>query len=131
MLLSIGVMEERNKGFFCFASFYDSMVDIMKTDKELALKYIKAVMEYGLYGKYDDSDTMVKALMNPVVITLDNSQKRQERNKENGSKGGAKRKFDHDEIRRLVREGLDDLEVANIIGCSVKTVQRAKNESAF
>ena len=64
------------------------MVDIMKTDKELALKYIKAVMEYGLYGKYDDSDTMVKALMNPVVITLDNSQKRQERNKENGSKGG-------------------------------------------
>ena len=62
-------MEERNKGFFCFASFYDT---IMKTDKELALKYIKAVMEYGLY---DDSDAMVKALMNPVVIILKRDKK--------------------------------------------------------
>ena len=128
MLLSIGVMEERNKGFFCFASFYDSMVDLMETDKDLALKYIKAVMEYGLYGEYDDSDNVVNALMNPVVIAIDNAGKRQEKNKIDGSKGGAKRKYNYEEVWRLADSGLKNTEIAELIGCNPRTVTRIKKE---
>lgn len=123
-------MEERNKGFFCFASFYDSMVDLMETDKDLALKYIKAVMEYGLYGEYDDSDNVVNALMNPVVIAIDNAGKRQEKNKIDGSRGGAKRKYDYEEVWRLVDSGLKNSEIARKIGCNPKTVKRIKDERA-
>lgn len=121
--------EERAKGFFCFASFYDSMVDLMKSDEHLALMYIKAVMEYGLYGDYDDdSNNVINALMKPVIIAIDNAGKRQEKNKMDGSKGGRKPKYDYEEVWRLADSGLKNSEIAKKIGCDPKTVKRIKDK---
>lgn len=44
---------------------------------------------------------------------------------------GAKRKFDRERIRKLLRDGVPIDVVAERIGCSRKTVQRARREGGM
>ena len=85
--------EERAKGFYCFGTVYDTMKELAQTDEHLAFKFITAAMEYGLYGEYDESDTIINALMQPVIFGIDNVDKRREKNIEDGQKAEEKERM--------------------------------------
>jgi IS30 family transposase len=44
---------------------------------------------------------------------------------------GAKRKFDRERIRKLLRDGVPGNVVAERMGCARKTVQRARREGGM
>lgn len=117
--------EERAKGFYCFGTVYDTMKELVQTDEHLAFKFITAVMEYGLYGEYDESDTIINALMQPVIFGIDNVDKRREKNIEDGQKGGRKRKNDDKVVWEMIDSGKTKEEVAKELKCSVRTIQRS------
>lgn len=51
------------ESFVWYGSFYDTMINAEQIGKDVAYNFAKAVMEYGLYGEYDESDAVVNALM--------------------------------------------------------------------
>lgn len=118
-------MEERNKGFWCFGTVYDTMIELAQKDEHLAFKFIKAAMEYGLYGEYDESDAVINALMQQVIFGIDNVDKRREKNVEDGKKGGRKRKNEDEVVWAMIDSGKTKEEVACELKCSVRTIQRA------
>lgn len=118
-------MEERNKGFYCFGTIYDSMVELARKDEHLALSYIKAVMEYGLYGEYEEGDPVIDALMSQAMFGIDNVAQRREKNIQDGSKGGRKKKNEDAVVWSLIDSGKTKEEVATELHCSVRTIQRA------
>lgn len=118
-------MEERSKGFYCFGTVYDTMNELAQKDEHLAFQYMRAVMEYGLYGEYDESDPIINGLMQPVMFAIDNVDKRREKNIEDGTKGGRKKKNDDEVIWKMLDDGKTKEEIAKELKCSVRTIQRA------
>lgn len=101
------------------------MKDLEQVSIEQAYKYIKAVLEYGLYGEYDTSDPVVNALMSHSRFGIDSVEERRERNVEDGRRGGRKKTFADEDIYKLLDEGKSKKEVAIIMKCSDRTVERA------
>lgn len=119
--------EIRNNSFVFYATYLEA-IEALEGNPECAAKLAKAIMEYGIYGEYDESDVVVNALMVQIKLGIDNAKNRYEESVENGKKGGAKKKYSDDEIIRLVKEGMTHKAVAEQLGCSAKTVQRAVKE---
>lgn len=117
--------EEREQGFLFYATFLDTAKELMQTNNELALKYLLAVANYGIYGEYDEKDPMINALMQQVIFGIDHAQSRREKQTTDGSKGGRKRKFPPEKILAMKQEGKTNQEIANELKCSVRTVERA------
>lgn len=115
-------MEERNKGFYCFGTVYDSMIELARKDEHLALSYIRAVMEYGLYGEYEEGDPVIDALMSQAMFGIDNVAQRREKNIQDGSKGGRKKKNEDEVVWSLIDSGKTKEEVATELHCSVRTI---------
>ena len=56
--------------------FYDSWLDSLNDlgdNVEMAYKYLKAIVDYGITGDYDKSDGIINALMRSVVFSIDKS----------------------------------------------------------
>lgn len=107
---------------FVFYRTFKDTADSLPIEKRLA--FYEAVVDYGLNGKYDDSDPWIDSLMQQTMNSIDRAQERYK----NAKKGGAKRKYDHREMYELFMEGKTKQEVADITGASVKTVDRAIKE---
>jgi predicted DNA-binding protein (UPF0251 family) len=119
--------QERNNGFVFYATFLDSIELLEKgNETERANKLMKAIINYGINKTYDQSDAVVNAMMSQITHAIDNAKNRYDDAVENGKKGGAKKKYDDSEIIRLViEEKMTHKAVAEQLGCSAKTVQRA------
>lgn len=113
-----------NQSFVWYRTFYDTFKELEQTDKELALKYAEAVMEYGLNGEYDESNGLINALMASAIFNIDKAQERYIKNKDDGSKGGRKEKYPAEKIWELQDQGLSKEEIIRELGCSAKTYDR-------
>lgn len=82
-------------------------------------------MQFGLYGEYDESNPVINALMQSVIFGIEGAKGRRKKNQEDGKKGGRK-KFPDEVIWKLLDEGKDNNTVAKELGCSLRTVYRAK-----
>ena len=124
-------MEERNA--FVFYKTFKQTADCLQDEKQ-KLRFYEALVSYGLTGDYDRSDPLINACMTQACFTIDRAQENYDKSIAGGKKGGARRKYDPDEIRTMAAEGKTREEIANILGCSTKTIQRALNtqsESEF
>ncbi len=65
--------------FYFFSSFYETVKEI--EDKELRLKYLEAIIEYGLNKKESDNP-LIRALMAQTKFTLDRSEELSEQKSE-------------------------------------------------
>lgn len=120
-------MEQRDS--FVFYRTFKETVDALPTP-ELKLKLYDAIISYGLTGEYDESDAIVNAMMKQTCFAIDRAQENYAKAVSGGKKGGARKKFDTEEIKELLAEGKTHAEVAKILGCSSKTVQRAIKEES-
>lgn len=120
----------RSDGFVFFRSVWDSYQELERKDKELANKYLLAVIKYGLEGEYDESDPIINALMSNTTISIDRAHNRYSESQNNGAKGGRPSKFSPEQIISLYQQGNTTKQIANTLGCSIKTVQRALKEAS-
>lgn len=113
-----------NNSFVFYKSFLDTAEEIGRANPELAYKYLQAVAGYGIYGEYDESDPVLNGLMIPVVMGIDRAQERYQEAKVVGKTGGRPRTNSLESINELAAAGLTAQEIADNLGCSVRTVQR-------
>lgn len=113
-----------NQSFVWYRTFYDTFKELEQTDKELALKYAEAVMEYGLNGEYDESNSLINALMISTIFNIDKAQERYNKTKGDGSKGGRKEKYPAEKIWEMQDQGMTKDEIVKALGCNPKTYDR-------
>ena len=118
----------KSDGFVFFRSVWESYQELKRKDAVLAEKFLTAVIEYGLEGEYDESDPLINALMGSVTIGIDNAHSRRVASQDNGSKGGRPKLYSSEKIAELVAQGRTSQQIADELGCSLKTVQRALKE---
>lgn len=118
----------KSDGFVFFRSVWESYQELKRKDAVLAEKFLTAVIEYGLEGEYDESDPLINALMGSVTVSIDNAHSRRVTSQDNGSKGGRPKLYSSEKIAELVAQGRTSQQIADELGCSLKTVQRALKE---
>ena len=114
-----------NNSFVFYKSFLDTAEELGRANPELAYKYLQAVAEYGIYGTYNENDPVINGLMVSVTMGIDRAQERYQEAREVGKSGGRPRSNSVAAIGELAAAGLTTQEIADNLGCSVRTVQRA------
>ena len=121
--------EFEREGFVFFASAWQNVLDFRESNPELGDKLLKAIIDYGFYKEYDDSDPIIRGTMANIIISIDNAEGRHNSAVAGGVKSASKSKFNREEIWALLDEGLTHAQVAARIGCkNTKTIQRAVQE---
>jgi hypothetical protein len=71
-------------------------------------------------------DPIITGMVNSMCAALINKSKnRYKACKENGQQGGAPKKYSENQIMALHNQGMSDKDIAEKLGCAVRTVQRA------
>lgn len=113
-----------NNSFVVYATYYEVVKELEQTDPEKAFALLKAIMDYGFYGEYDDSDIMIKLLMKQIGFGIDKSNDRYAKAVENGKKGGRPSTIDKGKIIYLHNQGMTNRQVADELNCSLSTVEK-------
>ena len=111
--------------------FYGSWKEHLNGLKELcgedvAKEVAWQIINYGTTKDFDTDDQkiidMVNGMCRDLIIS---AKKRREKSAANGRQGGRPTKYSVDEMIALRYQGLSHQEIADSLGCSVKTVQRS------
>lgn len=118
------------QSFVLYESVYKHIQTLQKrVSAETALKYANAVMEFGLYGVIPSEDDVVWIYgFEQAMTSIYSSKEKYSKAIDNGKKGGAPRKYNHDLIVELKDQGLTNKQIAEEIGCAEITVSRALKE---
>ena len=117
-----------NKENFVFlASWYDAIAALEASNgREFANEFARQIIDYGVTGKLTTDDQLIVGLVNAMCATLiDKSKSRYRACVANGKKGGKPAQYNPEEIAAFHASGLSDQEIADKMGCSLRTVQRA------
>ena len=117
-----------NKENFLFlASWHDILEGYDNAGKpEIASEIAKQIIYYGVTGQMTSDDPIVTSTVTAMCAALiDKSKKRYNTCVANGRQGGRPKKYDTKDIFYLRDQGLSPQDIADNLGCSVKTVQRA------
>ena len=121
--------EVLNNSFVFYATNLEVIETLEETDKELANNFMKAIIEYGIYGEYENTNPIIKVLMVQAGFGIDKAKDRYATAVENGKKGGRPKTVDEDKVRELKGQGLTNKQIAEELKCSVSSVEKinAKN----
>ena len=117
-----------NKENFLFlASWHDILEGYDTAGKpEIASEIAKQIIYYGVTGRMTSDDPIVTSTVTGMCSALiDKSKKRYNSCVANGKKGGRPKQYNNEDILYLHQQGLSYQDIAENLGCSVKTVQRA------
>lgn len=117
-----------NKENFLFlASWHDILEGYDAAGRpEIASEIAKQIIYYGVTGQMTSDDPVVVGIVTGMCSALiDRSKKRYNTCVTNGRKGGRPKQYSDEDVLYLRSQGLTDQEIADNLGCSVKTVQRA------
>lgn len=116
--------------FVFLASWYDAIEALKESNgEEFANKFAKQIIDYGVTGQLTTDDPLIVGLINGMCKTLiDKSKNRYAACVNNGKRGGRPAQYNQEEIISLHEAGLSDKEIAENLGCTVRTVQRALEE---
>jgi hypothetical protein len=110
--------------------FYGSWKEHLNGLKELcgddvAKEVAWQIINYGTYKDFDTNDQKIINMVNGMCRDLiDSAKKRREASVGNGRQGGRPKKYTVEEMLALRDQGHTLPDIADILGCSVKTVQR-------
>lgn len=84
------------------------------------------IINYGTYKDFDTDDQKIIDMVNGMCRDLiDSAKKRREKSAANGRQGGRPTKYSVEDMLDLRSKGLSLQDIADNLGCSVKTVRRA------
>ena len=96
---------------------------------DVAKEVVWQIVNYGTSKEFDTDDQKIINMVNGMCRDLITSaKKRRLASIENGKQGGRPRKYDPDEIRALSESGLSPQDIADNLGCTIRTVQAALKE---
>ena len=111
--------------------FYGSWKEHLNGLKELcgedvAKEVAWQIINYGTSKEFDTDDqkiiNMVNGMCRDLIIS---AKRRRQASVENGKQGGRPTRYNRDDIIALHNKGLSDRDIADNLGCSMRTVQRA------
>lgn len=121
--------EVLNNSFVFYATNLEVIETLEETDKELANEFMKAIIEYGIYGEYENTNPIIKVLMVQAGFGIDKAKDRYAVAVENGKKGGRpKIDLDNDVLSVMRDKGMSYQEIADKLGVSKSTIQRRFKE---
>ena len=120
------VMSKR-ENFVFYASWLDALSGLDKTNsREFANEFLRQIVIYGVTGEIDTDDPMTIGFINAMCKDLvEKSKKRHKACVENGNRGGRPKQFNDEEILSLYNNGLSEQDIADQLGCNIRTVKRA------
>jgi hypothetical protein len=113
---------------FIFYGSWKEHLDGLKQlcGEDVAKEVAWQIINYGTYKGFDTEDRNVINMVNGMCRDLiDSAKKRREASVGNGRQGGRPAKYSIEDMLALRAKGLSNQEIADNLGCSVKTVQRA------
>ena len=114
-----------NNAFVFYKDYFDQINLIEKTNPELVKDLLMAIVNYGIYESYDDSNPLINMAMIPIVKGIDNAHNRYETAVLNGKKGGRTSKVDPQDVyNKKVETGWTNKELAAFYGVSDRTISR-------
>lgn len=120
--------EIQRDAFVFYASAWQSVLELKESNSELGDKLLKAIVDYGFYQDYDKSDPVIRAIMANIIVSIDNAADRHMKAQAGGQNSASRSKINREQIYQLLDQGKTHTEVATILGCSNKTIQRAVKE---
>lgn len=117
----------KRENFVFYASWLDALNGLDQTNsREFANEFLRQIVIYGVTGEIETNDPMTIGFINAMCKDLvEKSKKRHKACVENGNRGGRPKQFNDEEIISLYNEGLSEQEIADKLGCNIRTVQRA------
>ena len=117
----------KKENFVFYASWLDALSGLDETNsREFANEFLRQIVIYGVTGEIETNNPMIIGFINAMCKDLlDKSKKRYNSCVANGKKGGRPKEYSRDDMLHLRDQGLSDQEIADNLGCAVKTVQRA------
>lgn len=114
------------ENFLFLASWHDLIEGYEAAGKpEIASELAKQIIYYGVTGEMTTDDpVIVGTVMGMCAALIDKSKKRYNTCVANGRQGGRPKKYSVDDMLDLRDKGLSLQDIADNLGCSVKTVQR-------
>ena len=93
--------------------------------EDVAKEVAWQIINYGTVKAFDTDDQKIINMVNGMCRDLiDSAKKRREASVGNGTKGGRPKKYSVEDMIALRDQGLSAQDIADNLGCSVKTVQR-------
>lgn len=121
--------EIKNNSFVFYATSLEAVEKISEAYPEMGNELLKAIVEYGIYGEYDKTNPIIEAMMVNISFGIDKAKDRYTKAVENGKQGGRPKMIDNEKVRELKEAGLTNREVAERLGCSVSSVEKANKEN--
>ena len=93
--------------------------------EDVAKEVAWQIINYGTVKEFDTDDQKIINMVNGMCRDLiDSAKKRREASVGNGTKGGRPKKYSVEDMIALREQGLSPQEIADNLGCNLKTVQR-------
>lgn len=117
----------KRENFVFYASWLDALSGLDQTNsREFANEFLRQIVIYGVTGEIETNDPMTIGFINAMCKDLvEKSKKRHKACVENGNRGGRPKQFNDEEIISLYNDGLSEQDIADKLGCNIRTVQRA------
>ena len=114
------------ENFLFLASWHDILEGYDTAGKpEIASEIAKQIIYYGVTGEMTSDDPIVTSIVTGMCAALiDKSKRRYNSCVANGKQGGRPTQYSDEDVLYLHKQGLSDQDIADNLGCSVKTVQR-------
>lgn len=124
-------MDNPKKSFIFFDS-WERYLETLEEDRDI--NYVnavaRAIIQYGLRGECNTTDETIIRKVDAVCSDLmQSTQSRYEASLRGGKQGGRPTQHDPETIRSLRNSGMTYQDIAENLGCSIKTVQRALTTS--
>lgn len=118
---------EQYENFVFYGSWKEHLNGLKELcDRETAKEVAWQIINYGTEKCFDTDDQKIINMVNGMCRDLIISAKRRRiASIENGKQGGRPKKYKDEDIMDLFNKGLTYQEIADNLGCNVKTVQRA------
>ena len=116
----------QRENFVFYASWLDALNGLDETNsREFANEFLRQIVIYGVTGEIETDNPMIIGFVNAMCKDLvEKSKKRHKACVENGNRGGRPKQFSDEEIISLYDKGLSEQNIADKLGCAVRTVQR-------
>lgn len=120
-------MPESKKSFVFFSS-WERYLKTLELDKDI--NYVnavaRAIIQYGINSEIENDDPTILSRVEAVCSDLmQSSSDRYNAALRGGSRGGRPTRHDPELIKELRSRGMTHQQIAEELGCSVRTVQRA------